>query len=115
MAEITNDVKDLQAQLADKMMGIFDGVANEQSKYYAEHPDKIPQLQDVNSLLSKWANINMGISGGVGLIPGPWGMAAAIPEIAVIIRNQIVMVYDIGMAYGKREVLKSCWRVFLRQ
>ncbi len=107
MAETTNDVKNLQAQLADKMMGIFDGVANEQGKYYSEHPDKIPQRQDVDSIISKWANINMGISCGVGLIPGPWGMAAAIPEIAVIIRNQIVMVYEIGMAYGKREVLKK--------
>jgi uncharacterized tellurite resistance protein B-like protein len=33
-------------------------------------------------------------------------MAAAIPEIALIIRNLIVMIYDIGMAYGKKEVLK---------
>lgn len=106
MTETANGAKDLQAQLADKMMGLFDSVANNQGQYYAEHPDKIPHLQDVGSIISKWANINMGISGGVGLIPGPWGMAAAIPEIAVIIRNQIVMIYDIGMAYGKREVLK---------
>jgi uncharacterized protein (DUF697 family)/uncharacterized tellurite resistance protein B-like protein len=107
MTETTNDSKDLQAQLADKMMGIFDGVASDQSRYYTEHPGKIPHLQDVDSIISKWAEINTYISGGIGLIPGPWGMAAAIPEIAVIIRDQIVMIYDIGMAYGKGEVLEK--------
>jgi uncharacterized protein (DUF697 family) len=32
-------------------------------------------------------------------------MAAAIPEIATIMRNQIAMIYDIGMEYGKKDVL----------
>ncbi len=51
--------------------------------------------------------MNMAVSGGINLIPGPWGMAAAIPEITILIRNQLAMIYDIGVANGKSKVLNK--------
>lgn len=97
--------KGLQAQLANKMMGLFDVVIADRSKHYNKHPDKIPEKDTVDKIIKSYSVTNATISGGVSLIPGPWGMAAAIPEIAVVIRNQLTMIYDIGMAYGKKEVL----------
>ncbi|MGB9739315.1 hypothetical protein [Chloroflexus sp.] len=47
----------------------------------------------------------MAISGGLGLIPGSFGLLAVVPEIGLIIRNQVAMLYDIGMAYGKDNVI----------
>ena len=35
------------------------------------------------------------------MIPGPWGMAAAVPEIITIVRNQMAMVADIAKAHSK--------------
>jgi len=32
-------------------------------------------------------------------------MVAVIPEIAAVIRNQLAMIYDVGMAYGKSKVM----------
>lgn len=106
------DSQGLQEQLASKMMGMFDAVAEERGKFYARNQNKIPDQQSVQAIINSYANQNLVISGGASLIPGPWGMAAAIPEIAMIVRNQIAMIYDIGVAYGKgkrldRELLAS--------
>lgn len=94
-----------QAQLSTSMMGLFDLVVSDRGGYYAQHADKIPDVKSVPSLINSWALTNAAISGGASLIPGPWGMLAVVPEIAAVIRNQLVLIYDIGMAYGKGRVL----------
>lgn len=57
----------------------------------------------VDALIARCARDNATISGAAGLVPGPWGMVAVVPEIAAVIKNQIEMVYDIGVAYGKED------------
>ncbi len=105
MSEAAGNSRKLQTQLAETTMGLLDSVAAERSKYYQEHEDKVPTEQDVQAIVSRYATANMTISGGIGLISGPWGMAAAVPEIALVLRKQIAMIYDLGMAYGKGHVL----------
>jgi len=102
-----NLAQKLQMQLAEKMMGLFDLVVSDRSKYYQNNPDKVPDPASVPSIISSYGNANMLVSGGISLIPGPWGMAAAIPEVTLVIRNQLAMIYDIGMAYGKGQVLNK--------
>ncbi|GJM43033.1 MAG: hypothetical protein DHS20C20_33150 [Ardenticatenaceae bacterium] len=97
----------LQSKLAESMIGMFDLVISDRSGHYAKHPDEIPNLQSVPSIIKSYSLTNAAISGGVGLVPGPWGMVAVVPEIAVIIRNQLAMIYDVGMAYGKNKVLSK--------
>lgn len=86
--------------LSEKLMGAFDGVIKEREGYYAANPAQIPSQYAVDQIISSACNKNMVISGGVSLIPGPWGMAAAVPELVMVIRNQLTMIYDIGKAYG---------------
>ena len=97
----------LQMQLAGKIMGLFDLVMSDRSKYYKNNPDKVPDPTSVPSIISYYGNGNAIVSGGISLIPGPWGMAAAVPEVVLVIRNQLAMIYDIGMAYGKGHVLNK--------
>jgi len=59
-------------------------------------------VTDIDALIARYARENATISGAAGLIPGPWGMVAVVPEIAAVIKNQIEMVYDIGVANGKQ-------------
>jgi uncharacterized protein (DUF697 family) len=94
-------------QLAEKMIGLFDLVVSDRSKYYREQPDKVPNPASVQSIINSYSVINAAISGGASLVPGPWGMVAVIPEIAAVIRNQLAMIYDIGMAYSKSQVLNK--------
>lgn len=83
----------------------FDYVIENRSDYYRENPSNLPQLNSVSGLISSYTRNNAAISGGASLIPGPWGMAAVIPELTLVIRNQIQMVYDIGVANGKQAQL----------
>lgn len=102
--EIENTI---QNKLAEKMMGVFELVVSDRSGYFAKNPDKIPDKKSVPSIINSYSVTNAAISGGASLIPGPWGMVAVIPEIAAVIRNQLAMIYDIGMAYGKSKVLNK--------
>ena len=95
----------LHAQLTEQLVGVFDGAAETQRAYYDENPDKRPTRGDVDSIISKYSYMNAAIAGGLSLVPGPWGLLAVVPEIVVVIRNQVKMVYDIGVAYGKDDVM----------
>ncbi len=97
----------LQNKLAEKMMGVFELVVSDRSGHFAKHPDKIPDKKSVPSIINSYSVTNAAISGGASLVPGPWGMVAVIPEIAAVIRNQLAMIYDIGMAHGKSKVLNK--------
>jgi len=80
-------------------------VVSDRSGYFAKNPNKIPDKKSVPAIITAYSVTNAAISGGVSLVPGPWGMIAVIPEIAAVIRNQLAMIYDVGMAYGKSKVL----------
>ncbi len=97
----------LQDKLAEKMMGLFELVVSDRSAHFVKHPDKIPDKKSVSSIINSYSVTNAAISGGASLVPGPWGMVAVIPEIATVIRNQLAMIYDVGMAYGKSKVLNK--------
>ncbi|MFW6359605.1 MAG: TerB family tellurite resistance protein [Chroococcales cyanobacterium] len=94
-----------QEQLTEKMMGLFDMVIEERQRYYALNPHKVPEPHDVLTIVEKCASTNSKIALAANIIPGPWGLLAAVPEITLVIRNQLAMIYDIGMAYGKGNVL----------
>lgn len=102
--EVANTLK---SKLAEKLMGVFELVVSDRSNHFAKHPEEIPDKKSVPSLINSYSLTNAAISGGVGLVPGPWGMIAVIPEIAAVIRNQLAMIYDVGMAYGKSKILSK--------
>lgn len=97
----------LQEKLEERMFGLFDQVIEDRGKYYSRNSDKIPVPGNVPSIVSSYANQNAVISGGSGLVPGPMGMLTIVPELALVIRNQLSMVYDIGVAYGYGKKLTS--------
>jgi uncharacterized tellurite resistance protein B-like protein len=102
----TEKLKDIQDSITKSMMDIFDSVIKKKKSEY-EKKGTIYSSTDVEKLISKCGNTNAVISGSAGLIPGPWGMLAVIPEISLIIKNQIDLIYDIGKAYGKSDTQLS--------
>lgn len=97
---------ELQKKIADQLSGVFESVIKEREAFFKKNSNEIPNLNDVKSIIIKYSYKNAGITGGLSLIPGPFGLIAAIPEIILVVRNQISMVYDIGLAYGRHKVLK---------
>ena len=100
-----SEESDDSSALHSALNSAFDYVIENRSDYYRKNPSNLPQLDSVSGLISSYTRNNAAISGGASLIPGPWGMAAVIPELTLVIRNQIQMVYDIGVANGKQAQL----------
>lgn len=82
---------------------LFNSVIKERGDYYQHN--HIPTQADVGKIIDDYAVKNMLISGGASLVPGPWGLIAVLPEIALVINNQLKMIYDIGVANGKKDLL----------
>jgi hypothetical protein len=88
-------------KFADALSGLFEMVIKSRRQHYGEHPDRKPRKSDIPRLISDASKLNAAISGGAGLVPGPFGMLALLPEIIAVTRNQLVLVYDIAVANGK--------------
>jgi uncharacterized membrane protein YebE (DUF533 family) len=103
-AEQTLEQK-MQDQITQKLEEAFDMVVKDKNKYYQQNPEKIPSPESIKSLISSVALTNSAISGGASLVPGPWGMLAVIPELILVIKNQIGLIYDIAAAHGQKELI----------
>lgn len=100
-----NPADAIQAQLSEKMLGVFDMVVSSRNTFYKENPEAIPTKERIPLIIQSAARNNMLISGSASLIPGPLGMVAVVPEISLVIKNQVEMIYDIGIAYGQQKYL----------
>ncbi|MDA3812569.1 MAG: TerB family tellurite resistance protein [Spirochaetaceae bacterium] len=95
-----NKKNQFQQKITDSLMAAFESVISKKKEWYSDNKN-IYTPSDVQKLISKCGNTNAWISGGAGLIPGPLGMLVVVPEISLIIKNQIEMIYDIGKANNK--------------
>ncbi|WP_122863440.1 TerB family tellurite resistance protein [Campylobacter showae] len=89
----------VEGKISEGINNALESVVSSREEHYSKNP--LPSVGDVKGLISSYGYKNAAISGGAGLIPGPWGMAAAVPEIIAIVRNQMAMVADIAKAHGK--------------
>lgn len=92
----------MQEKITDGLESAFDSVIESRQEYYEKNPDKVPGLAAVDALIRASYTQNAAISGGASLIPGPFGMLAVVPELLLVINNQIKLIYDIGVAHGKK-------------
>ncbi len=95
----------LQQELKERMLDLFSTIADEKRVLYTENPNEIPAKSEIHNIISTCGNQNAAISGAISLVPGPLGMAAAVPEIVLIIRNQAKMICDIGAAMNQVDVI----------
>lgn len=96
---------DLHGGLTGRLLGVFDRGVDDRRKYYEAHPEEAPTAAQIDAIINGCANTNAMIAGGFSLIPGPWGLLALIPEMVMVVQNQVRMIYDIGVASGKGDVL----------
>lgn len=103
--KILKIMNEIQTQLAKRILGVFGSVKDEREKYYEAHPNLDLDVDDIKGIINRYANKNSAASGFANLAPGPLGFLAIVPELYIVIRNQVSMIYDIGKAYGKEESL----------
>jgi uncharacterized membrane protein YebE (DUF533 family) len=95
----------IEEKVSEGLEKAVNGVKNERAEAYKNNGN--PLIHQIDSLISNYSNTNAAISGGAGLIPGPFGMAAAIPEIIAVTRNQMAMIHDIGAAHNQNKEIKN--------
>jgi uncharacterized protein (DUF697 family) len=97
----------LSRRLADYLEGAFESVRLTRQQHFKKNPKKRPNRGDVDGIITTYANQNALIAGAANLVPGPWGVLTIVPEITLVIRNQIQMIYDLGVAHGKEAHLSK--------
>lgn len=91
------------ARIVQWFLEILSKVTEDRRVYYRRYPHRRKFPRHPDQIIARYSNLNAGISAGIGLIPGPLGVAAAIPEVGLILRNQLAMIYDLGVFYGQDE------------
>ena len=94
-------IEKFQEKFIQIIIPLFEGSIEDRKKYYLENEK--PSKEHVEDIISSCSKTNGAISGISGMIPGPAGLLAIIPELKFTIENQIAMIYDIGVANGKEE------------
>jgi uncharacterized protein (DUF697 family) len=94
-------------KISEFLEGAFESVALTRRADFMADPSKRPSKGDVAGIITRYANTNFVIAGAANLIPGPFGALAVIPELTLVIRNQIQMIYDLGVAHGRETQLNS--------
>jgi hypothetical protein len=93
----------LQEQFIGLILPAFEKTINSRKEYYSVNPR--PNKNDVDSIISSSSNENGVRSGLLGFVPGPLGLVAIIPDLVLSLENQINMIYDIGVANGKEDLM----------
>jgi uncharacterized protein (DUF697 family) len=95
----------LTSKIVEGLNGLFGSVAEDQRAYYKENPSKRPVAGSAEAVISSYANMNALVAGAASMVPGPWGMLSVVPEIILVVRNQLKMIYDLGVIYGKEDAM----------
>jgi uncharacterized protein (DUF697 family) len=98
---------ELTTKIASVLQEALEQTVESRRAYFATSPHKRPSPLDGQRVIQSYANQNFMIAGAANLIPGPLGVIAALPELTLIIRNQLQMIYDLGVAYGKQDEMTT--------
>lgn len=97
----------LQLALTEKLDSVLEEVINDKE----DLEEKKAQLEKGRAaaadLISKAAYTNAAISGAMALIPGPWGLLGIVPEMYLVLKNQMTLIRDLSIAYGHKEKLNK--------
>lgn len=91
--------------VTEKLNQLFEIVVVNRKNYYQDASHRKPILADIPRLIENCSKQNAAISGAAGVIPGPIGMLAVVPEIIAVTRNQLNLIYDIGVASDKEDLM----------
>ena len=62
---------------------------------------------DIDRIVAAYAKKNMILAAAASIVPGPFGILGAMPELLLNFNNQMNMIYDLGCAYGKEDFINK--------
>jgi len=94
---------EIQDKISQGILDAVNKVKQEKDKYYQVNTEQIHTVSSIDMLIQSYSNKNALISGAASLVPGPLGIATAVPEIIAVTKNQIEMIYDVAKSFGQKE------------
>lgn len=84
---------------------LYDGLFNVMNKSFEQRKSDSTNSKltpkDINKIIEAYSRKNMIIASAASIVPGPFGVLGAIPELLLNFKNQMDMIYDLGCANGK--------------
>ena len=62
---------------------------------------------NVDEIVEMYAKRNMVLAAASSVVPGPFGILSAVPELLLNFGNQMNMIYDLGCAHGKENFINK--------
>ncbi|WP_110519824.1 hypothetical protein [Herpetosiphon llansteffanensis] len=97
----------VQAMLTETVQKLFWMVLAERHRQDSEHNLLVPRPDIVPQIIAAYSIKNAVVAASSSLVPGPLGMLTALPEVILVLRNQLRLIYDIGVAHGQSHDLKE--------
>jgi uncharacterized tellurite resistance protein B-like protein len=92
-----------QEQFIGLILPAFERTINKRKEFYNDNPR--PSKSDVETIINTSSAENAVRSGILAFAPGPLGLITIIPDLVMSMESQINMIYDIGVAHGKEELM----------
>lgn len=96
------DLNQLKSELEGGLFTVMEQVY-EQRK--SDAVNSAYAMEDVDQIVEAYAKKNMILAAASSIVPGPFGVLGSIPELLLNFNNQMSMIYDLGCAHGKEDML----------
>lgn len=102
-----NDLIDISFIKTNLCNGLFRVMEDTFEKRKSDSINSKYTIEDVDKIIESYARKNMLIAAGASIIPGPFGILGAVPELLLTFNNQMSMIYDLGCASGRENFISK--------
>ncbi len=103
-SKILIDITSIRKDLCD---GLFDVMTESFEQRKSDSTNSKYTPKDINKIIEGYSRRNMIIAAAASIVPGPFGVLSAIPELLLSFKNQMDMIYDLGCANGKENFINK--------
>lgn len=90
---------------------LYDGLTNVMHESFEQRKSDTTNSKftpnDVDKIIASYAKKNMILATAASIVPGPFGVLGAVPELLLNFKNQMNMIYDLGCANGKENFINK--------
>ncbi|MEM9819816.1 MAG: EcsC family protein [Bacteroidota bacterium] len=90
---------------------LCDGLFQVMEKSFAERKMDLDNSQlssqEIDQIIQYYSKRNRLLATAAAIVPGPFGILSALPELLLNFGNQMDMIYDLGCAYGKESFINK--------
>ena len=105
LAKSPKAIRDLNSLTNNLSSGIFKVVEDTFNLRRATKDNSNYNPEDVGKIVDMYAKRNMILAAASSIIPGPLGILGSVPQLVLNFGNQMCMIYDLGCAHGKENII----------